>query len=144
MTEKRLLVPIDFSEVNKPLVKIADEWAQRTGAELNFLHVEEDYTYRFIDTSIQNVFHTNDEKIKESVRNHMESFIAEQNVSSPHKCMIREGKPYHEIVKAQKELDADMIIIAAHDHTVVDRLFVGSNTDYILHHVHCPIFVYKD
>ncbi|MCB1121047.1 MAG: universal stress protein [Verrucomicrobiae bacterium] len=143
MTEKNILIPIDFTEVNKPLVRMADTWAQRTGAKLYFLHVVSDLTYRFIDTSIQNVFHTNDEKIKEVIWKHMESFIAEQQVTAPHTCLIREGKAYREIVKVQKELDIDLIIIAAHDHTVVDRFFIGSNTDYVLHHVHCPVFVYK-
>ena len=57
--ERNILVPIDFSEINKPMVQIADEWAQRTGARLFFLHVVPDLTYRYINPDIQNVFHTN-------------------------------------------------------------------------------------
>ena len=144
MTEKKILVPIDFTNINKPMVSIADAWAQRTDATLIFLNVLPDLTYRFIDPDVQNVFHTNDGKIIEEVREHMEAFIAGQNVVSPHECIIREGKPSREIVNVQKEYGTDLIIIAAHDHTVVDRLFIGSNTDYILHHVHCPVYVYKE
>ena len=33
--------------------------------------------------------------------------------------------------------------MAAHDHTVLERLFLGSNTDHILHHGHTEVMVYK-
>ena len=144
MTEKNILVPLDFTDINKPLVRIADEWALRTGAKVFFLHVVNDLTYRFIDPDVQNVFHTNDNIIIEEVQQDMEKFVSTQNIVSPHEHLIREGKPYAEILKVQQENNIDLIIIAAHDHTAVDRLFIGSNTDYILHHVHCPVYVYKE
>ena len=40
-------------------------------------------------------------------------------------------------------LDPDLIIMAAHSHTVLDRYFLGSNTDYVVHHCHCPVYVHK-
>ena len=73
----------------------------------------------------------------------MEEFLWEQKVTSPYELLIREGKPYKEILEAQKAL-LDLIIIGSHDHKEVGRLFVGSNTDHVLHHVHCPVYVYKE
>ena len=35
---KQILVPLDFSEVSKQVVKIADEWGQRSNAQLYFFH----------------------------------------------------------------------------------------------------------
>ncbi len=37
--EKKILVPITPSDVSKDLIIRADTWAQRTGAEIRFLHV---------------------------------------------------------------------------------------------------------
>jgi len=34
--EKKILVSIDFTEINKPMVRIADEWAQRMGTIWSF------------------------------------------------------------------------------------------------------------
>lgn len=143
MTEKRILVPIDFSHINYPMVGIADAWAKRTGAALFFLHVMPDLTDRFIDPSVQNVFHTNDDKIIARVREHMEQFLTEAGVTVPHENLVREGKAYARILEVQQENDIDLIIMAAHDHSGAGRMFLGSNTDYVLHHVHCPVYVYR-
>lgn len=144
MTEKNILVPIDFSEVSKPLVRIADAWAQRSGATLYFLYAVPNITDRFIDPKVQNVFQTNDEIITDEIRQRLDEFVSAQETASPREYLVREGKAYLEILKAQKSYNIDLIIMAAHDHTTVDRLFVGSNTDYVLHHVHCPVYVYKE
>ncbi len=37
-----------------------------------------------------------------------------------------------------------LIMIAGHDHSVAGRIFHGSNTDYLLHHVNIPIYVHKE
>ena len=34
-------------------------------------------------------------------------------------------------------------MLAGHDHTVAGRIFLGSNTDYLLHHVDVPMYVFK-
>lgn len=37
INEKRILVPIDFSGINKAMVDFAVDWAKRTDAKLYFL-----------------------------------------------------------------------------------------------------------
>ena len=37
--EKRIVVPIDYSDVSKEVVLFADKWAVRTIGKLYFLHV---------------------------------------------------------------------------------------------------------
>ena len=37
-----------------------------------------------------------------------------------------------------------LIMIAGHDHSVAGRIFLGSKTDYLLHHVNIPIYVHKE
>ncbi|MBT22571.1 hypothetical protein CMK17_21925 [Candidatus Poribacteria bacterium] len=41
--EKKILVPLDYSEVSNEVVMIADEWAKRNNASLHFLRVDKDY-----------------------------------------------------------------------------------------------------
>ena len=143
MTEKNILVPIDFTPINQPMVRMADAWAKRTGAILYFLHAVPDLTYRFIDPNVQNVFGTNDDKIIARIREHMQQFLSESGVTYPHENLVRQGKAYQEILAVQKEHAIDLIIMAAHDHTRAERLFLGSNTDYVLHHARCSVYVFR-
>ena len=41
--ESRIIVPLDYDNLSGEVVKIADEWAQRTKTHLHFLRVDEDY-----------------------------------------------------------------------------------------------------
>ena len=64
-------------------------------------------------------------------------------MKSKYEVLFRVGKPYPKILEMEEELNPLMILMAAHDHTVLERLFLGSNTDHILHHGHTPVMVYK-
>ncbi len=139
-----ILVPLDFTEVNKSMVKIADEWAQRAGDTLYFLHVVDDLTNRQIVSDVENVFGTRDALVVENLKEQIEEFIYPLHVRSPYQCMIRQGKVYLEILEAYKEYNARLITMAAHEHTILGRMFMGSNTDYVLHHSTCPVYVHKE
>ena len=54
------------------------------------------------------------------------------------------GTPYYKILDLVEREKADLVIIAAHSHTMLGRLFMGSNTDYVVHHIHCPLYVLKN
>ena len=43
--EKKILVPLDYSEVSNEVVMIADEWAKRNNASLHFLRVDKRHSY---------------------------------------------------------------------------------------------------
>jgi hypothetical protein len=53
-TNKIILVPLDFSEANRPVVEKANLWAERTEYELHFMHVliPVDYSYFGAETSL--------------------------------------------------------------------------------------------
>jgi len=147
MTERKILVPIDLSDINRPMVRIADAWAKRTGAALVFLYVVPDLSDRVIGpAAIQNtlnVFHTHDKEVVRRVSDQVEKFLDEQAVTSRHETLIRQGKPYSQVLEVAREYAVDLIIMAAHDHTVAERALLGSNTDRVLHHAHCPVYVYR-
>ena len=43
----------------------------------------------------------------------------------------------------QERLNAGLIMMAAHSHTLMSRLIMGSNTDYLVHHAACPMYIYR-
>ncbi|MDP6179228.1 MAG: universal stress protein, partial [Desulfatiglandales bacterium] len=73
-----------------------------------------------------------------------ENYIASCEVKSEYRPVFEFGKPYLKIQELQQETNAGLIMMAAHSHTLLNRLFVGSNTDYLLNHAPCPMYVYKE
>jgi len=44
----------------------------------------------------------------------------------------------------QKAHKPAMMMMAAHFHTAIGRMLMGSNTDYLVHHANCPMLIFKD
>ena len=74
----------------------------------------------------------------------LEEYVAALDVKSEHHMVFQTGKPYLAIEALQQKTQAGLVMMAAHSHTLLNRLFVGSNTDYLLHHLNCSIYVYKE
>jgi nucleotide-binding universal stress UspA family protein len=53
------------------------------------------------------------------------------------------GKHYEKILELEHELQPQLIVMAAHTHSFMHRLFLGSNTDHVLHEAKIPVYVYK-
>jgi nucleotide-binding universal stress UspA family protein len=51
------------------------------------------------------------------------------------------GKPWREIVRAADEHDAGLIVMGAHGHGPLDRLFFGSTAAGVVRHAGCPVLV---
>ncbi|MDH5561020.1 MAG: universal stress protein [Deltaproteobacteria bacterium] len=129
--EKTILVPFDFSEVSKEIVRIANDWGRRTDAKLYLLH------------SSPNSFFIGSHFRPEDRLKHITDFLEDINDLTSHEFLTPVGKAYINVITEAKKINPDLIIMAAHDHTIVGRMLLGSNTDYIVHHATCPVYVYK-
>ncbi|MBF0277091.1 MAG: universal stress protein [SAR324 cluster bacterium] len=128
--KKRIIVPIDYSEVSKEVVKFADDYAQKTNANLYFLHIEPHHMLEL-------------EGDQSSLLNHFDHYLKQFKIVSNYQISVEFGVPYLEIVELSKTLNPELIIMAAHSHTLLGRLFLGSNTDYVIHHCGGPVYVYR-
>jgi nucleotide-binding universal stress UspA family protein len=59
------------------------------------------------------------------------------------KLIVGKGEVRDEIVDFVEEERADMLIIGSRGMGALKRTFVGSTSDYCIHHVHCPVLVIK-
>lgn len=144
-TNKIILVPLDFSEANRPVVEKANLWAERTEYELHFMHVliPVDYSYFGAETSL-GIGKAELEMTEEQGMEAMDNFLAPMKITVPEKRLVLFGNSsYSRILEYQKEVQAGLLMLAGHDHTVAGRPFLGSNTDYLLHHIDVPMYVYK-
>ena len=137
--KKQIVVPIDYSVISKGLIQLADEWAARMSAKLHFLHVNRPPEVSYYPGRFEQVDQRNDSKELQL----LENYLAPLHIKSEFDISHEYGTPYFKIVELVESVGADLVIMAAHSHTMLGRLFMGSNTDYVVHHVHCPIYVYR-
>ena len=145
---QKIMLPLDYTDINLKVVELADQWAQESGAELYFIHVGPKRKKNKKGSSFfLRKYETEPEVPDEEIGIHeqaLQDFIKLLKVNSPHQSALRFGKPYHEILNYQKEIQADLIMMADHSHSFVGRLFTGSNTDYLLNHTDSLMYVYKE
>lgn len=143
--QKQILVPIDYTDISKDAIKLADAWAQRNQNKICFLHSAQkgNYPDELPVPEAPFFYHETDSKDIKAHHNQLLEFLEYQNITSDYQTLYGYGKPYLQILAAEKKLDADMILMAAHSHTALGRLLMGSNTDYVSHHSRCPLYVYK-
>jgi nucleotide-binding universal stress UspA family protein len=58
--------------------------------------------------------------------------------------VVQLGKPYEEIISLAKARRVDLIILATHGYTGVERLFLGSTTEKVIRHAPCPVLVVRE
>lgn len=51
------------------------------------------------------------------------------------------GDPKHVICNVAQQESCDLIVMGSHSHGVVDRVLMGSISDYVVHHAHCAVLV---
>jgi nucleotide-binding universal stress UspA family protein len=57
--------------------------------------------------------------------------------------LVWEGDPGDAIVAAADSEKADLIVIGSHGRSGVSRFFIGSVSDYVVRHAHCPVMVVR-
>jgi nucleotide-binding universal stress UspA family protein len=57
--------------------------------------------------------------------------------------LVWEGEPGDAIVAAADAEAADMIVVGSHGRSGVSRFLIGSVSDYVVRHAHCPVMVVR-
>lgn len=56
---------------------------------------------------------------------------------------VMEGEPGPSIVTYAADVDANLIVMATHGRSGLSRLLMGSVTEYVMRHAHCPVLAVK-
>ncbi len=122
--KKLILVPITPSDISKEIVKAADRLANCTESKLIFIH------------SIKKGKLEEDQK-------ELEKFIKNVNVTADFEAKSFKGVNYHIILDEEENCRPEFIMMPTHSHKLLERMLLGSTSDYILHHSTGSIFFYK-
>ncbi len=138
---RRIVVPVDGSEPSRKALKNAIFLSKKTKLPLLAMYV--------IDMNIYSKTLVSDEVSKQwrsVLRNEGESLLHEidqlakqSNISIETKLM--DGNPGEKIIENIKE--NDLVIMGSKGKTSMDRIFIGSVSEFVLHHSNCAVMVVR-
>ena len=140
---KTILVPVDFSEPSLSALRCAAAFAEHFGAQLVLLHVVEpmatpDMEYLPMSISPEQFVKLATRKLQvlSKPQDSRPSLVAQ--------ALVRTGKPFREITEAARELKADLILIATHGYTGLERALLGSTAERVVRHAPCPVMTLRE
>ncbi|XP_076881054.1 universal stress protein A-like protein [Bidens hawaiensis] len=68
--------------------------------------------------------------------------LCEQHMIKPEMMVIR-GNPKEMIVEAVEDMNADLLVVGSRGLGQIKRAFLGSVSDYCVHHAKCPVLIVR-
>ena len=141
---KKILVPLDLSEVAEHAVIYAEELAAVYGARLHLLHVVD---ARGMDVTgavgaPPNSGGLANETIVEAAENGLEQ-IREAIQGVEAEVVVRVGSPRKDIVAYAKEQEIDVIVMATHGRSGLSHALIGSVAEKVVQTAPCPVLTVR-
>lgn len=146
----RILVATDGSQEAELAATAAAELAKSTDSELHVIHVSElgaeislnpayslnpsllEEPFRELERQGHNLLNGQVRKIEQAGGTVAE---AHHRISS---------RPDHEIILLAQEIDAGMIAMGSRGHGPLARVLMGSVSESVVRHAHCPVTIARD
>ncbi|MGA1861409.1 universal stress protein [Deferribacter thermophilus] len=144
---KKILVPVDFSDRSEICLAKALEIAENVGSKIVLLHVVEKK-----EDELLNMYLSKEqlEKINDDIKTHAENQLNEliAKVGSGKSIDIEKrvvfGIPYDVIVRLTEEEDFDLVVIASHGRSGIEKFFYGSTTEKVVRRAACSVLLVKE
>lgn len=128
-----IIIPVDFDcESNRKSVKKSLPIIENFDSNVYILYVK---------TDADNRLQEDDEMIPIS---DMKKFFRENNKDIDVEYAVTEGKPIEKICKFVDKKDGDLIAMATHSRSWLERLALGSLTEQTIQKVQCPVLTMTD
>jgi nucleotide-binding universal stress UspA family protein len=128
----RILVPIEGSDTDAPVLEHVARLAGMCDAEVILLRVAH--------------FHTRDQRSCEVVEGENDLARAEDLLRARGvavRALLVSGEPQEAIVQQAAELRPDLIAMATHGHGWAKRIVLGSVADHVRHNTDVPLLLLK-
>lgn len=150
----KLLVAVDKTEMDQHVFDEAVSLAKATGAHLMFMHVfypfdEQFFNADFVEphvfypTSYQeanNEYVKHWEKIKQEGIDFLTSLSSQASAEGlDTEYKLEAGDPGRMICQVARNWEADLIIVGRRGHMGLTEFFLGSVSNYVLHHAPCSV-----
>ncbi len=139
----KILLATDASEEARLAATTAADVAQRTDSELHVVHVGE---LRPVIHPERHGYHARYEELREGAQRQLEKQVEElvSTGGTVARAHLRMGRPDEEIVLLGEETGADLIVMGSRGLGGIRRALVGSVSDSVVRHAHCPVLVVRN
>ena len=147
---QKILLPTDGSLNSKRAAKHAVKLADPQG-QIIILHVIEGYNLQTgvfpvstLPNPDENLFEeleTEGEHILKDLKQEISKDNPDKSESLKFTSIIREGKPYLEILKTMDEQNVDLVIMGASGRHGLDRVILGSVTERVVREASKPLLI---
>lgn len=136
---RKILAPVDFSECSMFGALYAAFFAKTFDAKLLLLHV----FAGVMPTATGKASKAKNDAIDlENARLDMEAFTQLDFLrEGSHATKIRAGYAVDEICGEARQSDADLMVIATHGRSGLNRMFLGSVAEHVVRYAECPVLV---
>jgi universal stress protein A len=139
---KRILVPLDFSDPSKRAMRLAGDWAELFGAHVYLLHVVEMVPFMSGLEEVPIALTRRD--VAQTAKNSLAALARLQLPKTVKvSVLVYHGKAFNQIVTAARSLQIDLIIIATHGYTGLDKMLLGSTAERVVRHAPCPVLTVR-
>ena len=146
LTLKRILCPVDFSDISLNSLRFAIELADKFQAELHLLHVFEGYDA--ISLNPETALIPMPQWLTELRKVCHEKLAALPSADLAAQCpsivrASREGPAIHEILEYATHEKIDLIVLATHGRTGLKHLLMGSVAENVVRSATCPVLTIR-
>ena len=139
---EKILVPLDFSRASLQALDYAVWLAKQFGAAIYLVHVYPPDEASTVPGAAHLLLQSAEaiERLNEELtgihRKHVPTF-------RPENCHVRGGRPYEEIIRLAREIDADLIALSTRGHSGLKHLLLGSTAERVVRNATCPVLVVR-
>jgi nucleotide-binding universal stress UspA family protein len=138
----RILLTTDFSQESLWALPYAKAFAREFKAELHCLHVVDESCQYWIAMSgegvpigpdMQDIVQTAEQQMADFAKNH----LADAGVPVVPKVAL--GRPFMEIIRYAREVQAGLIVIATHGRSALKHVLLGGTVEKVVRKAPCPV-----
>jgi nucleotide-binding universal stress UspA family protein len=139
----RILVATDGSREAELAVTTAADLAKSTDSELHVVHVGESPLVYHPERHAYRAEYEEHEKVSQQL---LESQVERIEGASATEAQahLRMGRADEEIVELAHNIDAGLIVMGSRGHGRLRRALVGSVSESVVRHAHCPVTIVRE
>jgi universal stress protein A len=133
----RILCPIDFDDNSLDALRMASRLAQENKARLYVLHVVKLTNPTVISAPLIA------EETGRLAREGLDRVSKEELAGVEHETLLRSGHAANEILAAEAEIKADLVVMGTHGRSGVAHLVLGSVAEHVVRESPCPVLTVR-
>lgn len=140
---RQILVPMDYSQSSEAALRYAREIGSVEGAKLHLLHVLEVGTYPDFYFPVQASQMFDMPELKKKAVENLQQRLERDGGGIEAEVQVELGHPAQNIVEYAERLGIDLIVIASHGRTGLERALLGSVAEGVVRRSKTPVLIVK-